>query len=106
MGTPMLTGPWMACLADDAGFCTDDIEEMFSEWGTISVVRASALPNGRDGGLRLPGSHLVSDVLYEKSIDDFEDSDELREAWSLAQQVAALLNDVAVVHARTVGGDS
>lgn len=94
MADPTPTSPWMACLADDHGFCTDDIEEMIDNCGTISVVRASALPNDRDGGLRLPGGHFTADVLYEKDIEDFEEGDQLREAWALAQQVAMLLNSL------------
>jgi hypothetical protein len=67
--------PWMAVMSGDGGFCADTLEELaeFGDIFEIAVVRATALPTERDGGLRRPGSWESEDLLYE--ITHFEDDD-------------------------------
>lgn len=85
---------WQVFLSEQFGFCRSDPAEIAeeladsdSDYTTINVVRGSALPIERDGGLRLPGTWSSRD-LYELSLDDYETPQERAEAWKLAQAAA------------------
>jgi hypothetical protein len=90
------SGPWMAVLADSAGFCIDDLDELLEgeDGGTISIVRDSALPEARhdDGDLRLPGSFATLDQFMEWDLGDFDSDDDARQTWARAQAAAAGMN--------------
>ncbi len=71
-----LRGPWRAILADQIGFVYEDVADAVAnaddpdgELFSVSVVRASALPNDRSGcRLRLPGTIRSGDRVFD--LDD------------------------------------
>lgn len=94
-----LRGPWVATLTEPDGFVLDlDLDDMeahdYHDYLEISVVRGTATPTVRDGGMRLPGTCDPADVLYR--VDDFEDKDDVLRCWERAQAVAEALNALGV----------
>lgn len=90
-----LRGPWVAAMYGSDGFCETDPADLMDSFATVAVVRGSAAPTERDGGLRMPGVYAPGDVLYEVD-DDIDDDDDagtgLGARWEQAQAVAAALN--------------
>ncbi|MFG2046182.1 hypothetical protein ACGFIW_01960 [Micromonospora sp. NPDC048935] len=99
----MLRGPWVAYLADSDGFVYESVADVIADLGDeeevrIGVVRGSAAPTERDGGLRLPGTNKVGDRAFEVEVyvdgeGDNADSAVTRYAQALA--MAAGLNAVS-----------
>lgn len=87
-------GPWIPVLCDDYGFCYDTVEEVLevTECMKIKVVKGSATPTPKDGGIRCPGYHLSSDVLYEVDAHS-HDEDDVEMLWARAKRVALAMNE-------------
>jgi len=98
-----LRGPWQAVLAEPDGHVHASVEEAIEELGEeeevdIAVVRGTAVPTIRDGGLRRPGSYAEGDVAHEISCWLTDPDDESMGAaarWAQAQAMAAGLNAAA-----------
>lgn len=86
--TDHLQGPWTACLSDSDGFVVDGLADIEGYDVTITIRRATALPD--DEG-RLPGSYRSADLI--EIYDDYLEEDGGTEArWAQAQAMTAGLN--------------
>jgi len=90
----VLSGPWVAYLADRDGFVYLSVADAIDDLGDeeevrIGVARGSATPTERDGGLRLPGTHQSGDQVFElETYIDGEGDDSVSAVARYAQALA------------------